>query len=243
MSGYIDFSRFYDSFMEDVDYKRRSEYILEIFEKFSSKPKLLLDVGCGTGNFINEFHKIGIDCIGVDPSEEMLSIAREKCPDLLFLNQSAEELDLYGTVDGAISVMDSLNHITDSDAFSNAISKVSLFLESGSLFIFDVNTEYKHKCILADNSFVLEDDNALCVWRNYTDDSLLTEISLDFFVEDENGKYNRFCDDFSERAYSDEYIKKELYKAKFELIAIYDDLSFNEPENGSQRVFYVARKV
>lgn len=243
MSGYVDFSRFYDALMEDVDYSRRASYVLKLFEMFSSKPKLLLDVGCGTGSFINEFMKSGIDCIGVDPSEEMLLMAREKCPKALFLNQSAEELDLYGTVDGAVSLMDSLNHITNPDAFSNSLSKVSLFLEPGALFIFDVNTKYKHKCILADNSYVFEDENALCIWRNCTDSDLVTEISLDFFVEKEDGSYERFCDDFSERAYSDEYIKNELKKAKLELVEIYDDLSFDKPKNDSQRVFYIARKV
>lgn len=39
----------------------------------------LLDVGCGTGRHILELAPWGLDCVGVDLSEHMLEIAREKC--------------------------------------------------------------------------------------------------------------------------------------------------------------------
>jgi ubiquinone/menaquinone biosynthesis C-methylase UbiE len=87
-----------------------------------------------------------------------LSVAREKSAeqgnDVLYLCQDAAKLDLYGTVDGAICCLDSLNHITDYDKFCEAVSRVSLFLEKDRLFIFDVNTVYKHKEVLGNNTFV-----------------------------------------------------------------------------------------
>lgn len=38
----------------------------------------LLDVGCGTGNHLLMFKQLGLDVCGVDPSEPMLEVAREK---------------------------------------------------------------------------------------------------------------------------------------------------------------------
>ena len=103
----------------------------------------MLDLACGTGNFSNIFSKNGIEVIGVDASEDMLSLAREKSAqkgeNILYLCQKAEELDLFGTVDGVVCCMDSLNHITDKKGFEAAIKKVSLFLEKDGLFIFDIN--------------------------------------------------------------------------------------------------------
>ncbi len=243
MSGYIDFSKVYDSLMIDANYEKRANYVVSLFEKFSKKPKLLLDVGCGTGSFIKEFSGIGIDCIGVDPSDDMLLIAKEKCPDALFLNQSAQELDLYGTVDGAVSLMDSINHIIEREELSKAFKKISLFMERDSVFIFDINSEYKHREVLGDNAFVFENDGVFCAWQNYTDDELLTEINLDFFCKSVNGQYDRFSEDFFERAYSKDVIKEELNNAGFEIVAIFDDLSFETPNPYSERIFYVARKV
>ena len=117
MSSYNVFSLFYDSFTKDVKYRERTDYILRLFEKFDRKPTLMLDLACGTGNFSTEFARRGIEVIGVDISEDMLAVANEKNLELeqpvLYLCQPAEELELYGTVDGAVCLLDSLNHITD----------------------------------------------------------------------------------------------------------------------------------
>lgn len=247
MSGYSYFSEYYDLLTEDVDYKGRTDYLYGLFNRFNCTPKLLLDLACGTGGFSLEFAKKGIDVIGVDPSEEMLSVAREKSykekKDILFLCQTGQELDLYGTVDGAVCCLDSINHITDYDELKKLFSRVSLFLEHGKLFIFDVNTEYKHEKILADNTFVRETDDMFFVWQNfYNADTKTTNICLDFFKEND-GIYIRNSEDFCERAYSFAEIDKILVDTGFEKVAVYDDMSYNEPTDESQRIIYVARKV
>ncbi|MBR2488902.1 MAG: class I SAM-dependent methyltransferase [Clostridia bacterium] len=168
MSGYESFADFYDILMSDVDYSARTEYLLNLFKKHGKVPSLLLDVACGTGAFSNLMAQKGIEVIGVDASEEMLAVARENSAEMgtqvLYLCQKAEELDLYGTVDGAICCLDSINHIVDLKTLKTAFQKISLFMESGSLFIFDVNTPYKHTDILADNTFVIEEEDIFCVW-------------------------------------------------------------------------------
>lgn len=245
---YSQFSEFYDALMGDVDYKDRSEYIISLFEKYDRKPTLLLDLACGTGGFSNEFSKKDISVIGVDISAEMLSLAREKSAeqglDVLYLCQNACELDLYGTVDGAVCCMDSINHIVDYSDVCEAFKKVSLFLEKDRLFIFDVNTVYKHEKVLGDNTFVIEENGIFCVWDNsYERESAVTSINLDFFKSDDGENYKRYSDYIEERAYSVEELKKALDTAGFEVLDILDELSYSSPQRDSQRVFYVARKV
>ncbi len=241
--SYEAFASVYDVLMQNVDYKKRTEYLLKIFNRYDRKPTLLLDLACGTGSFAKEMLERGIDVIGVDASEEMLNIARENLPECLLLNQRAEELDLYGTVDGAICLMDSLNHITDYGDFCKAIERTALFLEKDRLFVFDVNTEYKHKNILGDNCFVIENDGVFCTWQNETDENLLTNIMLDFFVEGESGEYQRFSEDFSERAYTKTQIENALNSAGLEIVAVLDDMSFKEQKETSERLYYVTRKI
>lgn len=239
---YNHFAQHYDILMQNVDYDSRAEYVLNLFKKYDRKPTLLLDLACGTGEFSKRFAAQNIDIIGVDPSYEMLNFAREKLPNALFLAQSAESLDLFGTVDGAVCLMDSLNHIINYDDFKKSVSNVALFLEKDRLFIFDVNTVYKHKTLLSDNTFVIEDESVFCTWQNDTDESGLTEITLDFFSVTDDGKYERFCDEFSERAYSDTEILEALKDANLELVAVFDDMSENAPKSDAERVFYVTRK-
>lgn len=244
---YSNFASVYDELMYDVDYKKRSAYLMRLFKKYGGAPTLLLDVACGTGGFSNEFDRLGAEVIGVDMSEEMLGIAREKSAelgtDVLFLCQRAEELDLYGTVDGAICCLDSLNHITDYKNLCRALQRVSLFLEPGKLFIFDVNTVYKHKSVLGDNIFVIDRDNIYCVWANeYTPKNDTVNIMLDFFVKSDD-RYTRFSEEFSERAYTADELNTALEKAGLEVLAVFDDMTEAPLTDTSERAIYVTRKV
>ena len=248
MESYSQFAIFYDRLMSDVDYKARTAYLLKLFKKYGKTPTLLLDLACGTGGFSNEMSRRGIEVIGVDMSEEMLSAARENSADMgtnvLFLCQKAEDLNLYGTVDGAICCLDSVNHITNKKNLKKAFEKVSLFLEKDCLFIFDANTVYKHKEVLGNNTFVIEEENVYCVWQNEFDEKkLLTDISLDFFVYDEESDmYERFTEDFSERAYADDELIDLLEKCGFSVEAIYGDLTDEKPDDVTDRKIFVAKK-
>lgn len=244
--AYGDFAYYYDALTDDVDYEKRAKQILSLFEKYDRKPTLLLDMACGTGSFSVQFAKENIQVIGVDSSADMLSVARQKSfengTDILFLNQKAEDLELYGTVDGAICCLDSLNHITDYEALKQAFAKISLFLEPERLFIFDMNTEYKHREILGNNSFVRENENVFCAWQNfYDDENKITEITVDLFCK--TGRdYERVSEIFCERAYSPEQIEAAAQNAGFKKIAEFAELTNEAPKGDTQRIIYVVRK-
>ena len=248
MDSYKDFALFYDRFTTDVDYKTRTEYLCKIFKKYDRMPTLLLDMACGTGNFSREFAQKGVSVIGVDVSADMLSVAKEKNlsdnTDILYLCQSAEELELYGTVDGAVCLLDSINHITDYNILKKAFKKISLFLEKGRLFIFDVNTLYKHQNVLGNNTFVLEETDVVCVWQNeYDCRKNTTYINIDFFKKDANNKYDRYFESFAERAYTDEQLINALTSAGLKVEAVLGENSFSKPKNNAERKIFVTRKV
>ena len=103
---------------------------------------------------------------------------------------------------------------------------------------------HKHENVLGDNTFVIEQDDVFCVWDNsYDKDSAVTSINLDFFVSDNDGKYERYSDYIEERAYSDYQIQAALDKAGFEVMSVLGELSYEGAKADDERVFYVARKV
>ncbi|MBW1294779.1 class I SAM-dependent methyltransferase [Aquimarina litoralis] len=55
---------------------------------------LYLDIGCGTGNYTNEFQKKGFDFIGIDPSKLMLEKAKLKNPEIDWRIGTAENTGL-----------------------------------------------------------------------------------------------------------------------------------------------------
>lgn len=245
---YGEFADYFDFLNGDAQYSKRTKYMLELFQRFGTRPNILLDLACGTGEFSVAFAKKGLDVIGVDCSENMLAVARDKAQkakqDVLFLCQRAEELDLYGTVGGAICCFDSINHITESAVLSKAFEKVSLFLEPDGLFIFDVNTVYKHKNVLGGKTFVYDEEDVYFVWNNeYKEKKHLVNIYLDIFQRIGNDEYKRIRQSITERAYTADELDKMLKKAGLEVVAVYDDMSYAPPHNESQRIYYVTKKV
>ncbi len=247
MSGYGFFSNVYDTLTQNVNYSARADYIADLLTENGITGGILLDLACGTGTLSVEMAQRGFDVIGVDASGEMLSIAMnnayEKGKQILFLCQPMQQLDLYGTINAAICTLDSINHLTDPADVQATFDKVSLFTEPGGIFIFDINTVYKHRNILADNTFVYDMEDVYCVWQNSLDAETDTvQIDLDIFELASDGAYEREQESFCERAYPLPEIKAMLTKAGFETVAVYDELTRNEPHDSSERLFVIARK-
>ncbi|MGI6403020.1 MAG: class I SAM-dependent DNA methyltransferase [Oscillospiraceae bacterium] len=223
MSGYRYFSRFYDALTFNVDYAAQAKFFAGLIEEHTRRSvELVLDLCCGTGSLSRELSGMGWEMICVDASPEMLSIAAskeyEKQP--LFLCQKAEELDLYGTIDACICALDSLNHLSGTSALEAAIQKVSLFLAPGGVFVFDLNTEYKHRKVLDGNAYVYETQEVYCVWRNNCRADGSVEITLDFFSAEADGSYTRYSEFFTEQLFSHQQVLEILGKTELEYLAV-----------------------
>ena len=247
--SYNVFSSVYDILTENVDYNKIADKICSLLSLNGISGGLLLDLGCGTGTLSFLLEEKGFDIIGVDPSEDMLSVAIEKKYDFnsnaIFLCQSGEELDLYGTIDCAVCSLDAVNHIDSLEKVKTAFSRVSLFMNMGGIFIFDINTPYKHEKVLGNNTFVYDMDEVYCVWQNSFDkENQKTQIDLDFFIKNEDDElFERYSEDFCEYAYKPEDIFKFLEECGFELLSTFDDYS-NKPVNDeTQRITIVSKKI
>lgn len=240
--SYSSFAEVYDKLTFNVEYEKRAEYIHSLLAENGCEKGILLDLACGTGTLSKELASYGYDMILVDSSPEMLSFARERLPEALILCQDMTQLDLYGTINCAVCSLDSINHLLKPCDVKSAFASVSLFMEQGGVFVFDVNTVYKHEKILGNNNFVYEKDDVFCVWQNsYKRKSRTVDISLDIFTL-EDGKYQRHSESFSERAYTIEEITKWLGETGFEVKNIYNDMTSDSPDEESQRVYFTAVK-
>ncbi len=246
MSGYRIFSQFYDNLTFNVDYEKRAEYLQSILSLWGHEPGLALDLACGTGSLTVALKQRGWDIFGVDGSQDMLTVAMDKAYEkelnMLFLCQRMEKLDLYGTIDTCVCTLDSLNHITDQAKLQTAFDRVALFMNPEGLFVFDVNTVYKHQRILADNTFVYDTDEVYCVWQNSLEENNIVRIELDLF-EKEGEVYLRRSECFRERAYEIGELKRMLTQAGFETLAVYRDMTTEPLRDDSDRAVFVARIV
>ncbi len=245
MNSYSDFAYIYDSLMhKDVDYEKWADYIENIFDMYDVNPELVCDLACGTGNITIPLARRGYDMTGVDISEDMLNIAREKSEglDILFLNQSMTKLDLYGTMGAFLCMIDGINYITAPKSLLKLFTRIkTCFIDDGGLFIFDISTEHKLKNVIGSNTFVHSDKNIFYTWQNrFIEKRNLSDMFLTFFVKD-GKKYSRFEERHLQKAYSEKELKYLLKKAGFQSVDTYDELTFSPPRKDSERIVFVCR--
>lgn len=241
---YGDFAYVYDSLTDDVEYQKRADYVEKLIEKhLGRKDNLICDLGCGTGTICTLLQKRGHDCIGIDSSDSMLNVAAEKNIDnnVLYLNQDICEFELYGTVDVFLSMLDTVNYITEPCDIEKMFCLVNNYLNPDGIFIFDANTLYKFENILGDNTMISEEKGIFFTWDNFYEDELL-DFELNFFVDNGDGTYRRFKENHTQRYYSPEFFIEKAKSAGLSLVGHYGDLKTNKPSQNEEREFFVFKK-
>lgn len=85
-------------------------YIDKFLDKLPAKAKIL-DVGSGPGQFAKHMIEKGFEVVGIDFSQEMVAIAKNKVPSVDFHHMDMRQLDIPdNTFDGVFSAY-SLIHI------------------------------------------------------------------------------------------------------------------------------------
>ncbi len=121
-----------------IDKKWRKESIKESFQFIDKKHIKILDVACGTGDMIKHwilyaknFDK-NIEIIGLDPSREMLNIAKEKLPEIEFVQGFATEIPFENETYDIISISFGIRNILETqkaiDEFYRILKKRGILL-------------------------------------------------------------------------------------------------------------------
>jgi len=245
MGAYEALAASYDRLTNDVDYEATVAFYEEILRQEGLKPRTAVDLACGTGSVTAILARKGLQVIGVDMSEEMLTVAMEKVMDLeqppRFICQKLQELRLPRGVDLAVCALDSLDYVTDPADCAEAIRRVYKALNPGGIFIFDVNTPEKLRA-MDGQVFLDEDDDVYCVWRGEFDEQTnICSYGMDLFQRQGN-VWHRSFEEHREYAYSQEQLTKYLKAAGFTHIEVYADRLFEAPREGEQRIYFKARK-
>lgn len=245
MSSYNFFAEFYDALTKNVEYEVRSDYISDFFIAENIQSGTIIDLACGTGSVSACLARKGYNIFGVDLSPQMLSFAENKLSalgcDYSLINSAMQDFEADIPVDGVVCLLDSINHLTDITDVERTFFNVYKSLKNGGLFIFDVNTIYKHQKILFDNTFVFDEEDYFLVWDNEQVSDREVRILLDIFAYN-GSSYDRYSEEFNEYAYSIEELTNLLNCAGFKSVRVYDDLTKDSPKHDSERLYFVCKK-
>ncbi len=242
-NSYGIFADYYDRFTKNVSYVSYARRLDGIIMQRHKKRGSIVDLGCGTGTLDLLLSEMGYSVTGIDRSYEMLTVADKKLRDAskkaTFVRQDMTCFSLPQRADAVISTLDGINHLKSAEAVTKTFKSVSKNLRHGGIFVFDMNTIYKHRHTLGNKCFIFDTDEVYLGWQNdyrESDNSVL--ITLDFFV---NG--NRSTETFREIAYPVMKIFGMLLKSGLIPLEIYDGISHKPPKKTSDRVLIVAGKL
>ena len=179
--GYRTLASVYDRLNGEIDYERWSSFLEACFDRYlPARPRIVLDLACGTGRMTFPLADRGYDMIGIDGSADMLAEAYRKSTDRtiaildrtggeelpegvttpLFLQQDMRSFELYGTVDAAVCCLDSMNYLCGEGDLDACLACLYLYLAPGGLLIFDVNSPWKFEHVYGNNAYILEEAGA-----------------------------------------------------------------------------------
>lgn len=240
MNCYGALASWYDTMTLDIPYGSFADLYEAEFARDGGEFRLLLDLCCGTGTLTAELTRRGYEMIAADRSEEMLMEAREKAAGLspapLFLCQSAQELDLYGTVDAAICSLDGVNYLPRED-FAEVLRRLHLFIRPGGLFVFDIKSPDSLRQLDGSVS-VDEDEDLLCLWRADFDEKAQCLIyGMDLF-ERTGRLWRRSGEEHIEYVYELSFLRETLEAQGFCDIRVITD----GPQSEKGRLFLSAKR-
>ena len=243
MSAYGELARYYDGLTRDVDYTQWVAWYQKWFQRSEVPVKIVLDLACGTGTLTCLLAQAGYSMIGTDLSIEMLSEAQEKaleltCEPPVFLHQSMDKLDLFGTIDACVSSLDSLNYVTDEAILRAAFHKIHTFLMPNGCFLFDILAP-AHLRSLDGQMFVDETEDVFCLWRaEYDRENAQITYGMDLFERDGDCWYQA-QEEHTERAWEPEFLKQMLLDAGFASVAYYGGMEERPPRPDDRRLTFV----
>lgn len=244
---YGGFAAVYDLFMDEIPYQEWFSYIQGLLREYGITEGIVVDLACGTGEMTRRLADAGYEMIGIDLSEEMLEIAREKCgQNVLLLHQDMRELNLYGSAAAMVCVCDGMNYLCSQEDLEETFHRVSLFLDRGGLFLFDMKTEYFYREVLGNRTLADNREDASYIWENvYHEADKINEYLLTIYqlIDQKRDLFARTDELHRQRAYCTEFVKECLERQGLACLQIYEACTKNAPDKKSERVYFIAQKV
>ena len=131
----------YDEFVIDPCHDRWASFLHDLWSTDPQGVRSVLDLCCGTGLLAGELIARGYRVVGLDASDAMLALARERLgPEVELSRTTLPELAGEGLFDAAVCTFDGLNYLTR-DELRLTMAAVALRLRPAGWLVFDLHTD------------------------------------------------------------------------------------------------------
>lgn len=136
------YADYYDLLYQDKDYKKECDFLLSVIKKYSPiEVRSILSLGCGTANHDIILAKKDFKITGIDRSEKMIKIAKEKAKkenlDIEFKIADITDFKINKKFDFAMAMFNVAGYLTENMQMEKMLKNTNQVLKSGALFVFD----------------------------------------------------------------------------------------------------------
>ena len=141
VEAYSQLAGVYDEIVVDPCHDRWASFLHELWSADPEGVCSVLDLCCGTGLLADALTARGYRVVGVDASDEMLALARERLgPDVELTRMTLPELTVEGVFDAVVCTVDGFSYLAPSE-LRLTMSEVALRLRPAGWLVFDLHTD------------------------------------------------------------------------------------------------------
>ena len=232
MAQYDQYAPFYDA----TQRPKASAY-RALLQRHHPDVESVLELGCGTGAVMASLidHYI---MTGLDNSEAMLAIARNKLPHARFFLRDMSHFDLQARFDAVICPFGGLNHLLSMAAWQATFDNARTHLAPNGVFAFDINSQRQLRHLVNQPAFAREFDGGTLV-MNVTDAGRgIVNWSISVLEESSGEDSHLHRDDIKEIAFPCEAIEAELLE-RFSNVLVFGDVDGAPASDDSASLCFV----
>jgi SAM-dependent methyltransferase len=129
-------SRFYDAIYHWKNYAAEAQKVHEIIQLHNPGARTLLDVACGTGLHLQHLAR-NYAVEGLDMNTELLGVARERLPEVRFIEADMETMDLGQKFDAITCLFSSIGYVRTVARLNRTLKAMGDHLQPGGVLIIE----------------------------------------------------------------------------------------------------------
>ncbi|PNZ12455.1 class I SAM-dependent DNA methyltransferase [Staphylococcus simiae] len=238
MSQYEEMSYVYDRLTQDQPYDKW----FEIVSNMSKEQANILDIGCGTGSLTTKLQYLG-QVTGMDLSVDMLAVAAQKCPHIVWLEGDMTDFELQQQFDIITIFCDSLNYLSTLDEVKLTFENVYKHLSENGVFLFDVHTVHKMITLFNNQNYIDDNEDIFLAWQAIEGEEPYSVYhDMTFFLKQADQTYTRFDESHYQRTFDEQTYIKLLIDCGFKNIETFTDFNEDEHNENADRLFFKVSK-
>ncbi len=185
-----------------------------------------VDIGCGTGNYTRKMAEIGGEWRGIDPSEKMLDIARNRAPEIKWERGKAEDMALGSeSLDGVLATL-TLHHWS---SLSQGFGELARVMKPGAGLVIFTSSPWQMRGYWLNHYFPqmlsdsIEQMPALSQVIPAMEENGLEVLNLEkYFVLDDLQDHFLYCGKYRPQLYLDPSIQRGI--SSFSSLALQEEV-------------------